>query len=170
LNRKHRGYGNTVFIDEVFIKIKIKINGNPHYLWRTVDQDGEVVDVFLRARRDRKAAKRFFKRLLRSHGDGPQMIVTDKLRSYGAAYRELSSETTHVTDRYANNRAGQSHAPTRASERRMRKFKSAGQAQRFLSAYAAVSNLFKLGRHLIQAEHYRDLRVSEFADWSRAVA
>ncbi|MDG2325164.1 MAG: DDE-type integrase/transposase/recombinase [Halioglobus sp.] len=82
MNRKHRGYGNTVFIDEVFIKI----NGNPHYLRRTVDQDGEVVDVFLRDRRDSKAAKRFFKRLLRSHGDGPRMIVTDKPRSYGAAY------------------------------------------------------------------------------------
>ena len=96
--------------------------------------------------------------------------MTDKLRSYGVAHRELIPETIHDTSQYANNRAEQSHEPTRVRERGMRKFKSARQAQRFLGAHAAVSNLFNLGRHLIRAQHYRDLRMSAFAEWSRAVA
>jgi putative transposase len=147
-----------------------KINGKQHYLWRAVDQDGEVVDVFLQARRDGVAAKRFFKRLLRSHRGEPRKIVTDKLRSYDVAHRELIPEIIHVTDRYANNRAEQSHEPTRVRERGMRGFKSVKQARRFLGAHAAVSNLFNLGMHLVRAEHYRDLRVSAFAEWGRAVA
>jgi putative transposase len=166
LKRKHRGYGDTFYIDEVFIKI----NGKQHYLWRAVDQDGEVVDVYLQAKRDGAVAKRFFKRLLRSHGGEPRKIVTDKLRSYGVAHRELIPETIHSTRQYENNRAEQSHEPTRVRERGMRKFKSVRQAQRFLGAHAAVSNLFNLGRHLVGAEHYRNLRVSAFADWNRAVA
>jgi len=166
LKRRHGGYGDTFFIDEVFVRI----NGKQHYLWRAVDQDGEVVDVFLQAKRDGAAAKRFFKRLLRSHGGEPRKIVTDKLRSYGAAHRELIPEALHDTDRYANNRAEQSHEPTRVRERGMRKFKSVGQAQRFVTAHAAVYNLFNLGRHLVSAHHYRDLRVSAFSEWSRAVA
>ena len=148
----------------------MKINGKQHYLWRAVDQDGEVVDVFLQARRDGAAAKRFFKRLLRSHGDEPRKIVTDKLRSYEVAHRELIAETIHDTSQYANNRAEQSHEPTRMRERGMRRFKSVRQAQRFVTAHAAVSNLFNLGRHLIRAQHYCDLRMSAFAEWSRAVA
>jgi putative transposase len=123
LKRRHRGFGDSFYIDEVFVKI----NGKKHYLWRAVDQDGEVVDVFLQARRDGTAAKRFFKRLLRSHGAEPRKIVTDKLRSYGVA-------------------------------------------QRFLGAHAAVSNLFNLGRHLVRAEHYRNLREGAFEEWGRAVA
>ena len=166
LKRKHRGYGDTFFIDEVFVKI----NGKQHYLWRAVDQDGEVVDVYLQAKRDGTAAKRFFRRLVRSHGGDPRKIVTDKLRSYPAAHREVMSEVIHETDRYANNRVEQSHEVTRVRERGMRKFKSAGQAQRFLGTHAAVSNLFNLGRHLVGAQHYRDLRVSAFIEWSRAVA
>lgn len=166
LKRKHRGYGDTFFIDEVFVKI----NGNQHYLWRAVDQDEEVVDVYLQAKRDGAAAKRFFKRLLRSHGDQPRKIVTDKLRSYGVAHRELMPDVIHDTSRYANNRAEQSHEATRVRERGMRKFKSFGQAQRFIGAHAAVSNLFNLGRHLIRAEHYRNLRVSAFGRWAEAVA
>jgi putative transposase len=166
LKRKHRGYGDTFFIDEVFVKI----NGKQHYLWRAVDQDGEVVDVFLQARRDGAAAKRFFKRLLRSHGGEPRKMVTDKLRSYGVAHRELMPDVIHDTSQYANNRAEQSHEPTRVRERGMRKFKLVKQAQRFLGAHAAVSNLFNLGRHLVRAEHYRDLSVSAFNEWSRAVA
>ena len=85
MKRKHRGYGDTFFIDEVFVKI----NGKQHYLWRAVDQDGEVVDLYLQARRDGAAAKRFFKRLLRNHGGEPRKVVTDKLRSYGVAHIEL---------------------------------------------------------------------------------
>jgi putative transposase len=166
LKRKHQGYGDTFFIDEVFVKI----NGKQHYLWRAVDQDGEVVDVFLQAKRDGAAAKRFFKRLLRSHGGEPRKIVTDKLRSYGVAHRELVPEAIHDTSQYANNRAEQSHEPTRVRERGIRKFKSARQAQRFLGAHAAVSNLFNLGRHKVGAQHYHDLGMSAFAEWSRAVA
>ena len=166
LKRKHRGYGDTFYIDEVFVKI----NGIQHYLWRAVDQDGEVVDVFLQARRDGTAAKRFFKRLLRSNGGEPRKIVTDKLRSYGVAHRELIPEAIHSTDLYENNRVEQSHEATRARERGMRKFKSIRQAQRFLDAHAAVRNLFNLGRHLVRAEHYRNLRMSAFTEWGRAVA
>jgi putative transposase len=166
LRRKHRGFGDTFFIDEVFVKI----NGKQHYLWRAVDQDGEVVDVFLQAKRDGAAAKRFFKRLLRRNGDEPRKIVTDKLRSYGVAHRELIPEAIHVIEGYANNRAEQSHEPTRVRERGMRRFKSVRQAQRFLGAHAAVCNLFNLDRHLVRAQHYRDLRVSAFLEWNRAVA
>ena len=166
LKRKHGGYGDTFYIDEVFVKI----NGKQHYLWRAVDQDGEVVDVYLQAERNGAAAKRFFKRLLRSAGGEPRKIVTDKLRSYPVAHREVMPEVIHVTDRYANNRAEQSHEATRVRERGMRRFKSMVQVQRFVSAHAAVSNLFNLGRHLVRAEQYRNLRTSAFSEWSRAVA
>jgi putative transposase len=166
LKRKHRGYGDTFYIDEVFVKI----NGKQHYLWRAVDQDGEVVDVFLQAKRDGTAAKRFFKRLLRSHGGEPRKIVTDKLRSYGVAHRELMPDVIYDNAQYANNRAEQSHEPTRVRERVMRRFKSVRQAQRFLGAHAAVYNLFNHGRHLVRAGHYRNLREGAFAEWSRAVA
>ncbi len=166
LKRKHRGFGDTFYIDEVFVKI----NGKQHYLWRAVDQDGEVVDVYLQARRNGAAAKRFFKRLLRSHGGEPRKIVTDKLRSYGVAHRELIPDTIHCTQQYENNRAEQSHEATRVRERGMRRFKSMRQAQRFVDTHAAVYNLFNLGRHLVRAEHYRDLRTSAFVEWGWAVA
>jgi len=166
LKRKHRGYGDTFYIDEVFVKI----NGRRHYLWRAVDQDGEVVDVYLQSKRDGSAAKRFFRRLLRSHGGEPRKIVTDKLRSYGVAHRELIPETIHSTKQYENNRAEQSHEANRVRERGMRRFKSTIQAQRFVTAHAAVQNLFNLGRHLVRAQHYRDLRISAFSEWGRAVA
>ena len=166
LKRRHRGYGDTFFIDEVFVKI----NGKQHYLWRAVDQDGEMVDVYLQAKRDGAAAKRFFKRLLRSNGGEPRRIVSDKLRSYPVAHRELIPETVHSNKQYENNRAEQSHEATRVGERGMRRFKSMKQAQWFVTAHAAVSNLFNLGRHLVRAQHYRDLRVSAFGEWNRAVA
>jgi putative transposase len=134
LKRNHRGYGDTFFIDEVFIRI----DGKQHYLWRAVDQDGEVVDVYLQKRRDGAAAKRFFKRLLKVHRDEPRKIVTDKLRSYGVAHRELIPDTIHDTSQYANNRAELSHQPTRVRERGMRRFKSIVQAQRFLGVHSAV--------------------------------
>ena len=166
LKRKQRGYGDTFYIDEVFVKI----NGKQHYLWRAVDQDGEVVDVYLQAKRDGAAAKRFFRRLLRSHGGEPRKIVTDKLRSYPVAHRELMPDAIHSTEQYENNCAEQSHEATRARERGMRRFKSVRQAQRFLDTHAAVHNLFNLGRHLVKARHYRDLRISAFGEWSRAAA
>ena len=129
-----------------------------------------MVDVYLQGKRDGAAAKRFFKRLLWSHGAEPRKIVTDKLRSYGVAHRELIPEAIHSTEQYENNRAEQSHEATRVRERGMRKFKSVWQAQRFLGVHAAVSNLFNLGRHLVRAQNYRDLRVSAFSEWGRAVA
>ena len=166
LKKKHQGYGDTFFIDEVFVKI----DGKQHYLWRAVDQDGEIVDVFLQRRRDGKAAKRFFKRLLKAHRMEPRKIVTDKLRSYGVAHRELIPDTIHDTSQYANNRAELSHQPTRVRERVMRRFKSMQQAQRFLTVHAAVYNLFNLGRHLVSAKNYRFFRLRAFASWKYAAA
>jgi putative transposase len=166
LKRKHQGYGDTFFIDEVFVKI----GGKQHYLWRAVDQDGEIVDVLLQKRRDGAAAKRFFKRLLKKHRGEPRKIITDKLRSYGVAHRDLIPDTIHDTSQYANNRAELSHQPTRVRERGMRRFKSIVQAQRFLGVHAAVYNLFNLGRHLISASHYRLIRLRAFASWKSVVA
>ena len=166
LKRRHTGYGDTFYIDEVFVKI----NGKQQYLWRTIDQDGDVIDVFLQSRRDGAAAKRFFKRLLRRQGEEPRQIVTDKLRSYGVAQRALIPETLHNTAQYANNRAELSHQPTRVRERVMRRFKSRAQAQRFLTVHAAVYNLFNLGRHLVSARHYKKLRTDAFGQWTIAVA
>jgi putative transposase len=108
LKRKHRGYGDIFYIDEVCIKI----NGKQHYLWRAVDQDGKVVDVYLQAKRNGAAAKRFFKRLLRSHGGEPRKIVADKFRSYGVAHHELMPDVIHSTEQYENNRAEQTHEAT----------------------------------------------------------
>jgi putative transposase len=164
LRRKHQGYGDTFFIDELFVKIQ----GDLHYLCRAVDQDGEVVDEFLQKKRNGKAAKRFFKRLLKNHKGEPRKIVMDKLRSYGVAHRELIPESVHDTSKYANNRAELSHQPTRVRERGMRKFKPVQQAQRFLDVHAAVYNLFNLGRHLISADTYRFFRLRSFASWKSA--
>ncbi len=166
LRRKHQGFGDTFFIDEVFVKIL----GKQHYLWRAVDQDGEVVDVYLQKKRDGAAAKRFFKRLLKANRAEPRKIVTDKLRSYGVAHRELIPDAIHDTAQYANNRAEVSHQPTRVRERGMRRFKSMQQAQRFLTVHAVVYNLFNLGRHLISAKNYRILRQRAFASWDNATA
>ncbi len=166
LKRRHRGFGDTFFIDEVFVRI----GGIQHYLWRAVDQDGEVIDVFLQRRRDSKAAKRFFRRLLKTHRSEPRKIVTDKLRSYGVARRELIPDTIHDTSQYANNRAELSHQPTRFRERGMRRFKSPQQAQRFLTVHAAVYNLFNLGRHLVSAKNYRFFRSRAFSSWNFATA
>jgi putative transposase len=166
LRRKHQGFGDTFFIDEVFIKIE----GKRQYLWRAVDQDGEVIDVFLQSRRDGPTAKRFFKRLIKLNQGEPRRIVTDKLRSYGVAHRELMPDVIHDTNQYANNRAELSHQPTRVRERGMRRFKSSRQAQRFLSIHAAVYNLFNLGRHLLSAIHYRLLRQGAISSWRQAAA
>jgi len=149
LKRRHSGFGDTLYIDEVFVTI----HGRQQYLWRAVDQDGEVIDVFLQSRRDGAAAKRFFKRLLKNYCDELRRIVTDKLRSYGVAHRTLIPDAVHDSSQYANNRAELSHQPTRVRERGMRRFKSRMQAQRFLSVHSAVYNLFNLGRHLVKAEH-----------------
>ena len=157
-------------VSRLSILIFVKINGKRLYLWRAVDQDGEVVDAYLKARRDGAAAKRFFKWLIRCNGGEPRKIVTDKLRSYSVAHRELMPDIIHSTAQYANHRAEQSHEPTRVRERGMRRFKSSNQAQRFISVHAAVYNQLTLGRLLVEAEHYRYIRISVFNDWEVAVA
>jgi putative transposase len=166
LRRRHRGFGDTFFTDEVFVTIAER----QHYLWRAVDQDGDVVNVYLPARSNAEAAKRPSRRLIRSHGTTPRKIVTDKLGSYGVACGALMPETIHSNDRYANNRAELSHQPTRARERGMRRFSSPDQAQRFLSAHAVVYSLFNLQRHLASVALYRLHRARAFKRWSEAVA
>lgn len=166
LKRRHQGFGDTFFMEEVFIKI----GGIQNYLWRAVDQDGEVVDVFLQKRRNATAAKRFFKRLFHAHGGTSRKIVTDKLGSYRVAHRELAPNLIHDTSQYANNLSELLHQPTRVRERVMRRFKSPGQAQRFLDTHSAVYNLFNLQRHYVRAEHYRRLRTGAFEKWNSAVA
>jgi putative transposase len=149
------------YLDEVFVTIQ----GQRQYLWRAVDQDGDVIDILVQSRRDRKAAKRFFRKLLKGQGSVPRRVVTDKLRSYGAAKRTVMPSVVHSTKQYENNRAEVSHQPTRQRERQMRKFKSPGHAQRFLSVHGLVQNLFRVGRHLWQARHNRELRGRAFLTW-----
>ncbi len=160
LRRRHAGFGDTYFLDEAFVKI----GGKQHYLWRAVDQDGEVVDVYLQKRRDAKSAKRFFQRFLKS-GDMPREIVTDKLRSYGVAHRSLIPIARHNTQQYAKNRAELSQHPPRVRERGMRRFKSITQAQRFLDSHAAVYNLFNLHRHSLCRRYFKLFRLRSFATW-----
>ena len=165
LHRRHSGFGDTYFLDEVFVKI----DGKQHYLWRAVDQDGEVVDVYLQERRDAKAAKRFFQQFFKT-GGVPREIVTDKLRSYGVAHRTLIPGARHNTEQYANNRAELSHQPTRVRERGMRRFKSIKQAQRFLESHAAVYNLFNLHRHSLCRRFFKLFRLRSFATWNAVTA
>ncbi len=161
--RKRQGkLGDTWYMDEVFIKI----NGKRQYLWRAVDQDGDIVDILVQSRRDKRAALRFFRKMLKSQGT-PRKIVTDKLRSYGAAWKEVMSSVGHCQDQYANNRAEASHRHTRQQERQMRRFKSPGQAQRFLSVHSQVHNLFNVGRHLLKARHYRMFRARSLDTWQQ---
>ena len=158
--------GDTWFLDEVFVTIR----GHRHYLWRAVDQDGDVLDILVQRRRNASAARRFFRKLLKGQGMEPRRIVTDKLRSYAAAHRSVMPSVVHDTRRYANNRAEGSHQPTRQRERQMRRFKSAGHAQRFLSVHAVVHNLFNLGRHRLRSHNYRLLRGHAFAVWTEVTS
>ena len=139
LKRRQGRLGETWHLDEVFVTIQ----GQRQYLWRAVDQDGDVIDILVQSRRDRRAAKRFFRKLLKGQGRVPGRLVTDKLRSYGAAHREVMPSVIHSTIQYENNRAEVSHEPTRQRERQMRRFKSPGQAQRFLSVHGLVQNFFR---------------------------
>jgi len=154
--------GDTWHLDEVFIKIK----GKQHYLWRAVDQDGDVLDILVQPRRNAKAAKRFFRKLLKGLQYAPREVVTDKLRSYGAAHRELGLSAEHETGQYRNNRAENSHQPSRQKERQMRGFKSPGHAQRLLSSHGTINNLFRRDRHLMSARAFRELRARAFAVWN----
>jgi len=149
----------------------VKIGGERYYLWRAVDQDGDVIDLLVQKYRNARAAKRFFRKLMKGQGGTPWQLVTDKLKSYGAAHSSLMPSVNHTTVRYyENNRAEVSHQPTRQRERQMRRFKSAGQAQRYLSVHGVIRNLFRLGRHELCVENYRLLRARSFKEWSAATA
>ena len=136
-----------------------------HYLWRAVDQDGIVLDILVQPRRDANAAKRFFKRLLKGLHYVPRVIVTDKLRSYGVAQRQLLPSVEHRQSRYLNNRAENSHQPTRRRERQMQGFKSSEHAQNFLSAHAFIYGHFHPRRHRLAAHAYRAIRSDAFKIW-----
>jgi len=160
--KKRQGrLGDTWHIDEVFVTIQ----GERHYLWRAVDQDGDTLDILVQRHRNKQAAERFFRRLLKGQGGEPRWLVTDKLRSYDAAHRTVMPTVHHINHIYANNRAEVSHEPTRQRERHMRRFSSSTQAQRFLTLHGLTQNLFRLGRHLMQAVNYRILRSRAFSVW-----
>ena len=146
-------------------QVFVRIQGVQHYLWRAVDQDGVVLDILVQSRRDAGAAKRFFKRLLKSLQYLPGVLITDKLGSYGVAKRELLPDGEHRKSRYLNNRAENSHRPTRRRERQMQRFKSSRQAQRFLSAHGFIYGHFHPRRHRMTATHYRVSRARTFEVW-----
>ncbi len=161
LKRRQGRLGDTWHLDELFVTIQ----GQRQYLWRAVDQDGDVIDILVQPRRNRRSAERVFRKLLKGQSSEPRHLVTDKLRSYGAEHQIVMPSVIHDTERYANNRAEVSHQPTRQRERQMRRFKSAAQAQRFLSVHGIVQNLFRVGRHLIGAANHRMLRARAFIVW-----
>jgi putative transposase len=152
-------------IDEVFIKVR----GETHYLWRAVDQDGNVLDILVQSQRNAKAATRFFKKLLKGLRYAPRVMITDKLASYGAARKQMRLSIEHRQHKGLNNRAENSHQPTRQKERQMKKFKSPGKAQRFLSAHGPINNLFRPRRHLLKATAYRAARKQAFSTWLEAI-
>ena len=143
------------------------MGGELHYLWRAVDQDGDVIEILLQRRRNARAAKRFLKKALKGQGAQPTVLITDKLRSYPSAAHQVLPSAEHDTSQYANNRAELSHQVTRQRERQMRRFKSGRQAQRFLSIHARVNNLFRYGRHLLRAVHHRLFRARAFTIWQQ---
>ena len=161
MRRRRPRPGDKWYLDEVFIRIQ----GVLHYLWRAVDQDGVVLDILVQSRRDTGAAKRFFKRLLKGLQYTPRVLVTDKLGSYGVAKRALLPDVEHRKSRYLNNRAENSHRPTRRRERQMQRFKSPHHAQRFLSAHAFIYGHFHPRRHRTTANNYRASRAVAFTVW-----
>ena len=165
LRRRSPRPGDRWHLDEVFLKI----NGPVHYLWRAVDQDGDVLDILVQSRRDKKAAKKFFRKLLKGLRYVPSIIITDKLKSYSAAKAAAMPSVEHLQQKYQNNRAENSHQPTRLRERVMRRFKSAGQAQRFLSAFGVLNSHFRPGRHLCSAGVYREMMKRRLAVWKEVM-
>ena len=141
------------------------LNGRLQYLWRAVDEDGDVLDILVQSRRNRRAAVRFFRKLLKREARVPRRLITDQLRSYAAAQRKVMPSVVHCTDQYANNRAEVSHQPIRQRERQMRRFKSAAHVERFVSVHGVVQNLFRVGRHLLRAAHHRVLRTRACVEW-----
>ncbi|WP_424140370.1 IS6 family transposase [Roseomonas chloroacetimidivorans] len=161
LRRRRPKPGDTWHLDEVFLRI----SGVLHYLWRAVDQHGVVLDILVQDRRNGSAAKRFFRRLLAGLKYKPRRLVTDGLKSYGVARRELLPEVRHSSSRHLNNRAENSHRPTHRRERQMQRFASAEQAQRFLSAHSMIHGHFRPRRHLMTAVEYRRARMKGFRIW-----
>jgi putative transposase len=153
-------------LDEVFLKI----DGRMVYLWRAVDAEGEVLDVLVQSKRDKSAAMTLMRKLLKRYGFVPDRLITDDLRSYSAAARDLGIEKHHERGQWKNNRAENSHQPTRRRERKMQGFKSQGSAQRFLSIHAAVYNTFNVQRHLTSASTHRGFRATAMETWRTAVA
>jgi putative transposase len=163
LRRRQPQPGDKWHLDEVFIKI----NGRLQYLWRAVDQDGNVLDILVQNRRDKAAARRFFRRLLTKTRTVPRVIITDKLRSYRAAHREVIPSVEHRSHKGLNNRAENSHQPTRQRERAMKGFRGVGAAQRFLSAFSGISPHFRPRRHLMTASGYRAEMTIRFTIWDQ---
>ena len=165
--RKRRPKPPTTWhLDEVYLKI----NGRMVYLWRAVDAEGEVLDVLIQSRRNKRAALKLMRKLLRKYGYVPDKLVTDDLRSYAAAVHDLGLLNRHERGRWRNNRAENSHQSTRRREHKMQGFKSPGSAQRFLSTHAATYNTFNVQRHLISARTHRAFRASAMNMWREAVA
>jgi putative transposase len=162
IRRRRPRTGDKWHLDEVFLTI----NGKRYYLWRAVDQDDNVLDILVQSRRNRKAAKKFFRKLLKGLHYVPRVVITDKLKSYGAAKREILPGVEHRQSRYLNNRCENSHRPTRQRERRMQRFKSAGHAQRFLSAFGPIFQHFRPRRHLLSAAEYRNEMRNRFESWA----
>ncbi len=148
----------------------VRIGGKRMYLWRAVDDEGEVLDVLVQRRRDKSAARKLMRKLLKKHGFAPSVIVTDKLRSYASAFRDIGLSARHEQGLRKNNRAENSHLPVRRRERKLQRFKSPGSAQRFLSSHAAVYNTFNLQRHLISRRTLRIFRAEATDQWNAAVA
>ena len=158
--RRPRG-GDKWHIDEV----QLKINGQRHWLWRAVDQEGVVLDILVPARRNRKAAERFLRRVLDSCGSRPRVVITDKLASYPPALRRVLPGVEHRRHKRLNNRAENSHRPTRRRERAMQRFKSADQAQHFLSCFEPIRGHFCPRRHVLPAARYRAVLADCFEVW-----
>ena len=151
--------------DEMFVSI----GGRRMYLWRAVDQNGEVLDVLVQAKRDKQAACRLLRKLLKKHAIAPRTIVTDKLQSHAAAIRELDLTGTHHQAKWKNNRIEGSHVPIRLLERKMQRFRTPGSTQRFLSVHAVLYNHFNTRRHLIPAAEHRALRAQAIETWDEVV-
>jgi putative transposase len=148
----------------------VRIRGEQMYLWRAVDQEGEVLDMLVQRRRDRRAAAKLMRKLLKGHGFAPIVVVTDKLGSYAAALQHLGMSCRHEQGLRANNRAENSHQVVRRRERKMQRFKSAGSAQRFLAVHGAIYNTFNHQRHLVSRSTLRGMRAAASAQWQAATA
>ena len=162
IRRRLPGAGDKWHLDEVVITIA----GTRHWLWRAVDQHGRVLDVLVQSRRDKRAAKRLLRKLLKRQMRPPRVLITDKLASYPAAKKEPIPGVEQRRHKGLNHRAENPHQPTRRRERQMKRFKSAGQAQRFLSAHDQINNLLPLRRDHVTATEYRTARAQAFAIWA----